>query len=42
VGVQVPRGERRIFEQVLDAINYRYWDETENRAYQLYLGQRQA
>ncbi len=42
VGVQVPRSERRVFERVLDNINFRYWDETENRAYQLYLGQRQA
>jgi threonine dehydratase len=40
VGVQVPRSEQRVFDQVLDKINYRYWDETENRAYQLYLGQR--
>jgi threonine dehydratase len=42
VGVQVPRSERRDFERVLDTINYRYWDESENRAYQLYLGQRQV
>ena len=42
VGVQVPLGERRQFEQVLQTINYRYWDETENRAYRLYLGRREA
>ena len=40
VGVQVPGNERRAFEQVLDEINYRYWEETENCAYQLYLGRR--
>ena len=42
VGVQVPKSERGAFEQVLADINYRYWDETDNRAYQLYLGQRTA
>jgi threonine dehydratase len=42
VGVQVPLAERRQFEQVLQTINYRYWDETENRAYRLYLGRREA
>ena len=40
VGVQVPKSERRAFEQVLADINFRHWDETDNRAYQLYLGQR--
>jgi threonine dehydratase len=40
VGVQVDRGERREFEQILDRLNYPYWEETDNRAYQLYLGQR--
>jgi len=38
VGVQVPRSDRRAFRKVLDGIGYRYWDETDNRAYQLYLG----
>ena len=37
VGVQVPRGERRAFEQVLRNVNYRFWDETDNPAYHLYL-----
>jgi threonine dehydratase len=41
VGVQVTAKERRAFEQVLDGVGYRYWDETDNRAYQLYLGRRQ-
>jgi len=40
VGIQVRKAERRQFEQVLDRINFRYWEETDNRAYQLYLGNR--
>ena len=42
VGLQVPRGERKPLEAALDKINYRHWDETDNRAYQLYLGGRSA
>tara|TARA_R110002110_G_scaffold333755_2_gene544524 strand:- start:85487 stop:87055 length:1569 start_codon:yes stop_codon:yes gene_type:complete len=41
LGVQVPRTERREFRDVLEAVGYPYWDETGNRAYQLYLGQSQ-
>jgi len=40
VGLQVPGSELKEFEKTLDQINYRYWDETDNRAYQLYLGKR--
>jgi threonine dehydratase len=40
VGVQLERRERREFEQVLEQLNYPYWEETDNLAYQLYLGQR--
>ena len=40
LGVQVPQGERRAFEETLSGLNFRYWDESDNRAYQLYLGQR--
>ncbi len=40
VGLQVPRGERKALEKALDEINYRRWDETDNPAYQLYLGGR--
>jgi len=40
VGLQVARGEVGELEKTLDQINYRYWDETSNRAYQLYLGKR--
>ena len=38
VGVQVKKGERRKFEAVLDRIKFPYCEETQNRAYQLYLG----
>jgi threonine dehydratase len=41
VGVQVPARERRRFEKVLDAVGFPHWDETDNRAYQLYLAQRE-
>jgi threonine dehydratase len=37
IGFQVPRSERRQLERVLDRIRFPYSDETENRAYQLYL-----
>lgn len=37
VGVQVVDDERAAFEQVLEQISYPFWDETDNRAYQLYL-----
>jgi threonine dehydratase len=40
VGVQVPDAERKQFEQVLERINFRFWEETKNRAYQQYLGGR--
>jgi threonine dehydratase len=40
VGVQVPKSERRAFEHILDELKFPYWEETENRAYQLYLGNR--
>ena len=39
VGMHVPKGERRAVREQLEGIGYRYWDETQNRAYQLYLGQ---
>jgi threonine dehydratase len=42
VGLQVPRGERKPLEEALDKINYRRWDETDNPAYQLYLGGRRS
>ena len=37
VGMQVGKGERRSLEKLLDDLNYNYWDETENPAYQFFL-----
>ena len=41
-GLQVPRGERAECRRTLDQLGYPYWDETENPAYALFLGTRQA
>jgi threonine dehydratase len=41
VGMQVPRGEKPAFRAFLRQLNYRYWDETANPAYGLFLGQTQ-
>ena len=41
LGVQVAKTERRALQEVLDQINFPHWEETDNRAYQLYLGKRQ-
>jgi len=38
VGMQVPKDERAQVRKFLDEINYPYWDETENPAYQVFLG----
>ncbi|WP_439107717.1 threonine ammonia-lyase, biosynthetic [Congregibacter sp.] len=38
VGMQVGPKERSEVRACLDAIGYRYWDETDNAAYRLYLG----
>ena len=37
VGLQTPQGSRRDLERALRKIDYRYWDETDNPAYTLYL-----
>jgi threonine dehydratase len=37
VGMQVPPGERTLVNQALQELNYRYWDETQNEAYQFFL-----
>jgi threonine dehydratase len=42
VGVQLPKSERRAFEQILVELKFPYYEETHNRAYQLYLGNRPA
>ena len=41
-GVQVPSGQRAEFRNHLDNLGYGYWDETDNPAYQLFLGSPQA
>ena len=41
VGLQTPQGSRRDLERALRKIDYRYWDETGNPAYTLYLQARQ-
>jgi threonine dehydratase len=38
VGMQVPAQERSEFCEFLDKLGYEYWDETENAAYQRFLG----
>jgi threonine dehydratase len=37
-GLQVPAAERHLLPAALAEIGYRYWDETDNPAYQLFLG----
>mgnify|MGYP001207946794 CR=1 FL=1 len=37
-GIQVPEKERHLLPATLDKIGYPYWDESENPAYQLFLG----
>jgi threonine dehydratase len=37
-GLQVPKRERAECRRVLDSLGYRYWDETDNPAYSLFLG----
>ncbi len=37
VGLQMPANERRAFSRFLAALGYRYWNETANPAYQLFL-----
>lgn len=38
VGMQVPPGEMRDFRAFLKNLGYRYWDESNNPAYRLFLG----
>ena len=37
-GIQVPPGRQRSFRRDMDELGFRYWDETDNAAYQLFLG----
>ena len=38
IGMQVPRGEMAEFESFLEQLGYRFWAETDNPAYRLFLG----
>jgi threonine dehydratase len=38
VGMQVPPHEMEDWQAFLDTLGYRYWDESQNQAYQLFLG----
>jgi threonine dehydratase len=37
VGLQVPTGDKAAFGRFLDSLGYRYWDESANPAYRLFL-----
>ena len=37
-GLQVPHDERHLVPVALEEIGYPYWDESDNPAYQLFLG----
>jgi len=37
VGMQVPNGDRSHVEEYFDAIGYRYWKESDNPAYRLFM-----
>jgi threonine dehydratase len=38
VGMQVPRHDKKALRVFLDKLGYRYWDESDNPAYRLFLG----
>lgn len=38
VGIQVPTEQRSRFDEFLEKLGYRYWEETSNPAYKLFLG----
>ncbi len=38
VGLQVPADERKQVKQFLDELGYNWWDESDNKAYQMFLG----
>jgi len=38
VGMQVPHHDKKALKTFLDALGYRYWDESNNPAYRLFLG----
>ncbi|MDX1450910.1 MAG: threonine ammonia-lyase, biosynthetic [Oleiphilaceae bacterium] len=37
MGVQVEESEREVFTHMLDEVGFRYWEESDNEAYQLFL-----
>ena len=37
VGIQVPAQDKSAFQEFLDRLGYRYWDESKNPAYKLFL-----
>ncbi|VAW68639.1 Threonine dehydratase biosynthetic [hydrothermal vent metagenome] len=38
VGLQIPGGERKEIKNFLDELGYSWWDESQNEAYQMFLG----
>ena len=38
VGMQVPHHDKKALRKFLDSLGYRYWDESDNPAYRLFLG----
>ena len=38
VGMQVPHHDKKALKTFLDTLGYRYWDESANPAYRLFLG----
>ena len=38
VGMQVPHHDKKALREFLDSLGYRYWDESDNPAYRLFLG----
>ncbi|MCR4298883.1 MAG: threonine ammonia-lyase, biosynthetic [Gallionella sp.] len=38
VGMQVPHHDKKALREFLDTLGYRYWDESKNPAYRLFLG----
>jgi threonine dehydratase len=37
VGIQVPSQDKAEFQKFLDGLGYRYWNESRNPAYKLFL-----
>ena len=38
MGIQVPSGDRAEFQEFIDGLDIKYWEETDNPAYELFLG----